>query len=74
MQRADLVPWQGLYLEAQMDGFFHDLASRTEVVAVAEALPKERLIGHEGYERRNAPHVWMDPDLWALVVAETRET
>lgn len=56
MPRADPVPSQGLCLEAQMEGFFHDLVSHTEVVAVAEALQKERLIGHEDYERRNDPH------------------
>lgn len=74
MTRADLVLWHGLYLEAQMEDFFGDLAARTEVVAVAEALPKDRLIGHEDYEGRYDPHVWMDPELWALVVAETRDT
>ena len=74
MTRADLVLWHGLYLEAQMEDFFGDLAARTQVVAVAEALPKDRLIGHEDYEGRYDPHVWMDPELWALVVAETRDT
>lgn len=74
MTRADLVLWHGLYLEAQMEDFFGDLAARTKVIAVAEALPKDQLIGHEDYEGRYDPHVWMDPALWAGVVAETRDT
>lgn len=71
MTRADLVLWHGLYLEAQMEHFFEDLATKRRVVAVAEALPKDVLRGHEDYEGRFDPHVWMDPTLWKDVVAET---
>ncbi len=74
MTRADLVLWHGLYLEAQMEDFFGDLGTRTEVVAVAEGLPKDLLLAHEDYDGRYDPHVWMDPALWSLVVAETRDT
>ncbi len=70
MTRADLVLWHGLYLEAQMEDFFGDLGRSRNVVAVAEALPKETLLGHEDYEGRYDPHVWMDPQAWKGVVAE----
>ena len=65
---ADLVLYHGLYLEAQMEAFLLDLGRRKPVVAVAEALPHERLIGHPEYAGRFDPHVWMDPTLWAPVV------
>ncbi|MGF1552720.1 MAG: metal ABC transporter solute-binding protein, Zn/Mn family [Paracoccaceae bacterium] len=68
MTRADLVLWHGLYLEAQMEDFLHRLGERGAVVAVAEGLPRERLVAHEDYAGRFDPHVWMDPELWALVV------
>ena len=68
MSRADLVLWHGLYLEAQMESFFEDLGARQPVVAVAEDMPKDVLLGHEDYEGRYDPHVWMDPTLWAKVV------
>lgn len=70
MTRADLVLWHGLYLEAQMEGFFEKLSKKTTVVPVAEALPKNVLRGHEDYEGRYDPHVWMDPALWQNVVNE----
>lgn len=73
MVRADLVLWHGLYLEAQMEEFFADLSARTRVEAVAEALPRERLRAHDDYAGRFDPHVWMDPDLWALVVVRVRD-
>ena len=68
MTRADLVLWHGLYLEAQMEEFLLKLAKRTNVVAVGESVPEEILIGHQDYEGRYDPHVWMVPELWAHVV------
>ncbi|MEM1385078.1 MAG: zinc ABC transporter substrate-binding protein [Pseudomonadota bacterium] len=65
---ADLVLWHGLYLEAQMEAFFADLAEKRRVIPVAETLPKERLLAHDDYADKFDPHVWMDPALWSLVV------
>lgn len=70
---ADLVLWHGLYLEAQMEEFLLDLAGTKPVVAVAEALPTNLLVGHDDYEGRHDPHVWMNPNLWSLVVLEIRD-
>jgi manganese/zinc/iron transport system substrate-binding protein len=73
LTRADLVLWHGLYLEAQMEEFLLDLARDRNVVAVAEALPRDALIAHDDYENRFDPHVWMDPALWAEVVVAVRD-
>lgn len=72
MTRADLVLWNGLYLEAQMEAFFHDLSRKRSVVAVAEALPKGVLRGHDDYADKFDPHVWMDPELWKLMVVSVQ--
>jgi len=68
LAQADLVLWHGLYLEAQMEDFLLDLARDRAVVAVAEELPADRLLRDPDYPDRADPHVWMDPQLWALVV------
>ena len=73
MTRADLVLWHGLYLEAQMEEFFHDLERKRKVVAVAEGLPKDVLRGHDDYADKFDPHVWMTPALWKLVVTEVQK-
>ncbi|GGK53414.1 metal ABC transporter solute-binding protein, Zn/Mn family [Salinarimonas ramus] len=73
LANADLVVWNGLYLEAQMEEFLLDLADRGPVVAVAEALPEDRLVAHDDYEGRFDPHVWMDPRLWSGVVEAVRD-
>lgn len=73
MARADLVLWNGLYLEAQMEEFLADLADTTAVVAVAEAVPEDARVAHDDYEGRFDPHVWMDPTLWTHVVGAVRD-
>ncbi|MFN7168771.1 MAG: metal ABC transporter solute-binding protein, Zn/Mn family [Pannonibacter sp.] len=73
MTKADLVLWHGLYLEAQMEDFFADLGKKRRVVAVAEAVDKSRLLGHQDYAGRYDPHVWMDPALWSDVVVAVRD-
>lgn len=67
---ADMVLWHGLWLEAQLAGFLAELGARKPVHAVAEALAPDLLLAHDAYPDRFDPHVWMDPALWSLVVAE----
>ncbi len=64
MAGADLVLWNGLYLEAQLEDFFAELTQRQDVIAVAEQLPEDRLIRHDDYADKADPHIWMDPALW----------
>jgi manganese/zinc/iron transport system substrate-binding protein len=73
MTKADLVLWHGLYLEAQMEEFLRSLGGRRVVVAVAEALPKARLLAHDTYADKFDPHVWMNPELWSEVVVAVRD-
>jgi len=74
MAKADLVLWHGLYLEAQMEDFMRGLENEgRKVVAVAESLPRNLLIGHDDYEDKFDPHVWMNPSLWSRVVITIRD-
>lgn len=73
MTRADLVFWHGLYLEAQMEEFFHKLEKRGSVVAVTDQLPRDLLRGHDDYDDKFDPHVWMDPTIWVLVAGRVRD-
>ena len=73
LARADLVLWHGLYLEAQMEGFFRDFAEDRFVLAVGETIPRKLLIAHDVYQDKADPHIWMDPDRWAYVVRAIRD-
>lgn len=71
MERADLVLYGGLHLEAGLARVLEGFASRTPTVAVSErAVPVgARLAAGSVYD----PHVWMDVELWraaAAVVAD----
>ncbi|WP_171206738.1 metal ABC transporter solute-binding protein, Zn/Mn family [Ruegeria sp. HKCCA0235A] len=72
MTRADLILWHGLYLEAQMEDFFHDLERKRTVVAVAEGIDTSTLRAHDDYADKYDPHVWMTPELWRDVVLEVQ--
>lgn len=65
LQRAEVILYSGLQLEGRMTEVLESLRQRgRKVFAVAEAVPVERrLAGDYGaYD----PHVWGDPELWAL--------
>ncbi|GAA5080784.1 zinc ABC transporter substrate-binding protein [Roseibacterium beibuensis] len=68
LSRADLILWNGLYLEAQLEQLLLDLAERQPVVAVGEGVPVEMRLANEDYADRFDPHVWMDPARWSYVV------
>ena len=70
LTRADLVLWHGLYLEAQMEDFLRKLSKQRKVVAVGDRLSKDNLLAHDDYQDKFDPHVWMEPELWAGVVAQ----
>ncbi|GAA6159140.1 zinc ABC transporter substrate-binding protein [Ruegeria sp. HU-ET01832] len=72
MTRADLTLWHGLYLEAQMEDFFHDLSRKRNVVAVAEGIDTSKLRAHDDYADKYDPHVWMSPALWRDVVVQVQ--
>lgn len=67
MRRSDLILWNGLYLEAQMEEVLEELSALVPVHAVAEIIPIEDRIAHDEYADRYDPHVWMDPGLWRAV-------
>lgn len=71
LARAQLVVASGLHLEGKLGELLGKLAARARVVAVADSLPRDRLL--EVAPDLADPHVWFDPQLWSLcapVVAE----
>ncbi len=75
LQRADLILYNGLHLEGRLAETFSKVnkAGRT-VVAVAEAIPADRLLASANYEDAHDPHVWFDPSLWAYVIESVKES
>mgnify|MGYP001195235484 CR=1 FL=1 len=74
LANADLVLWNGLYLEAQMEEFLLELGNERPVIAVAEEVPNNLLISSDDYDGRFDPHLWMNPSIWSLLVLNVRDS
>ncbi|MBK8167371.1 MAG: zinc ABC transporter substrate-binding protein [bacterium] len=66
LRLADLILYNGLHLEAKMGDVLAGLASRKPTLAVAEAIPVDRLIAPPEFAGAHDPHVWFDVQLWRL--------
>lgn len=74
LYRADVVFYAGLHLEARMGEVLEKMGSRTRVVAVSRAVPRERLLAPPEFAGAYDPHVWFDVALWAQTVDIVRRT
>lgn len=69
LQRADVIFYNGLHLEGRMTDLLEGMAARGRLaLALADGIPKDRLIVPEAYEGAPDPHIWFDPKLWARTV------
>jgi len=66
LREADVIFYNGLHLEAKMGEVLEKMGARKPVVAVAEALPEDRLLSPAEFEGLHDPHVWFDVSLWRL--------
>lgn len=64
LARADLVVASGLQLEGRLAALLERLGTRRPVLAVADRLPRERLLPVT--DDLFDPHVWFDAGLWSL--------
>lgn len=74
LEQADLILYNGLFLEAQMGDVLAQMANAKPVVAVGEQLDPSMLIdgdieNGEVYD----PHIWFDVSLWMQVVEVIRD-
>jgi manganese/zinc/iron transport system substrate-binding protein len=74
LQNADIIFYNGLFLEAQMDEILKQIAERKTAVAVAENIDKSLLLPWATYADEYDPHVWFDVTLWMKAVEAVRDT
>ncbi|HEX2203687.1 MAG TPA: zinc ABC transporter substrate-binding protein [Longimicrobium sp.] len=72
--RADVVFYGGLHLEARMGEVLEEMGGRTRVVAVTDAIPRDRLMAPVDYSSAYDPHVWFDVALWAMTIETIERT
>ncbi len=74
LDRADIVFYNGLNLEAKMADILGKMSRTKTTVAVGEAVPESLLVYPSDYEGHPDPHVWFDIQLWTYAVQAVGET
>ncbi len=70
LETADLICYSGLHLEGKLADTLSRLGGRKLTCALAENLPKDRLLSTEG--SFPDPHVWFDVSLWLETIEPVR--
>lgn len=72
IEEAELILYNGLYLEGKLSEILDQMPGRA--VAVADVLPNELLLKADDGENVTDPHIWFDVALWSRVVLGVGET
>ncbi|MEM9595928.1 MAG: zinc ABC transporter substrate-binding protein [Acidobacteriota bacterium] len=65
LAEADLILYNGLFLEGKMGDILVKMARQRPVVAVSEAVPEDKRREPPELEGQYDPHIWFDVALWA---------
>jgi manganese/zinc/iron transport system substrate-binding protein len=74
LERADLILYNGLHLEAAMGEVFEKMHGRIKTVAVADAVPTDQLLAPPEFKGAYDPHVWFDVTMWMRSAERVRDT
>jgi len=66
LQNADLIIYNGLYLEGKMAEVMQKLARQKTIIAAAELLPDDKI--RYTVDDVTDPHIWFDVALWAEMI------
>ena len=65
---ADIIFYNGLFLEGQLQDILKQIAHTRKVVAVSRDIPVDLLRRQPEYEGEHDPHIWFDVSLWKEAV------
>ena len=68
LSRADIIFYNGLFLEGQLQDILEQMARTRKVVAVSRDIPADLLRQRPEYEGKHDPHIWFDVSLWKEAV------
>ncbi len=74
LDRADIVFYSGLHLEAKLTDVFEKMGDRIVTVAVTDLIPRARLHATGSGASTYDPHVWFDVSLWSQATESVRRT
>ena len=74
LERADVIFYGGLHLEAKMADVLERIEDERATSAVTAGIPRDRLLRPAAFAGSYDPHVWFDVELWMFAVEEIRDT
>lgn len=74
LQNADVIFYNGLFLEAQLEEVLEQLAERKPTVAISSRINPGDLLASPVYDDEFDPHIWFDVELWQQTVPIVRDT
>ena len=72
LETADAICYSGLHLEGKLADTLSRLSRRKLTCALAEHLPKDRLLQSDAEGSFPDPHVWFDVSLWSETIEPVR--
>lgn len=73
LSAADLILYNGLFLEAALAEALEEMGGRTPTVAVTRDIPRDTLLAPPEFEGAFDPHVWSDVSLWRIAAETIRD-
>lgn len=74
LQNADVIFYNGLFLEAQMVEILEQIGERKTVVPVSQGVDEQQLLPWADYADEYDPHIWFDVTFWMKAVETVRDT
>jgi len=74
LQNADVIFYNGLFLEAQMVEILEQIGERKSVVPVSQGIDEAQLLPWANYADEYDPHIWFDVTFWMKAVETVRDT
>jgi manganese/zinc/iron transport system substrate-binding protein len=68
LQQADIIVYNGLFLEGKMGEILQKLKRKKTVIAMAELLPENSYINNTEFQGAYDPHIWFDVHIWKKAV------
>jgi manganese/zinc/iron transport system substrate-binding protein len=74
LDQADLIFYNGHFLEGKMQEIFLNIGKIKPVVAVTQNIEREKLLIENNEEDSIDPHVWFDVKLWMTAATTVKDT
>ncbi|MGA1197275.1 MAG: metal ABC transporter solute-binding protein, Zn/Mn family [Candidatus Latescibacterota bacterium] len=68
LSTADVIFYNGLFLEGKMEDIFEKMAKSKTVVAVSKHIDESRFRRPKGAQGEHDPHIWFDVALWSETI------